>query len=200
MSASRFEQNIDSLESSLASDIYSNKLILHGSKYKFPDYDRSTFWNNFLLEADHTFVLVGHTNKSWVKGDQRQCQLLSDSIIRIIRDGGTVRILSCTDDDVISSNLRFIEEWVVDKLNGLSSGMVLRAKDSVEYATFDDINYNAVVSDDRLVVIPRSNDKDFRQNDAVIEVDPIFHNDIYTNYMKDIDSTFRLANEIQIDW
>ena len=200
VSASRFEENMDSLEDSLASDIRSDKLILHGKKYSFPNADKTRFWNDFLLQANNSFILVGHTNKSWVKGGRRQSRLLGNSIIRIIKDSGTVRILSCSDEDVVGSNIEFLDNWVVQRVRSLSAGMVLRARESIEYVTFDDINYNAVVSDDRLVVIPRSNDGDFRENDAVIEVDPVSHNDIYENYMRDIDRIFEDANRVEINW
>jgi hypothetical protein len=162
----------------------------HGTKFDVPN--RNQFWNDLLAQAHYRFYLLGRSNKSWINKSERQSTELAESIVRILGNGGTVRILSDSRPDVIASHKRFIREHVLRLWNGSQPIEVLgSASDSpIKYVTYDQSNYGAVVSDDRLVLLPTLNSSEFRDETLVLEIFGPSSPQL-ANYLGDIDRLIR---------
>lgn len=162
----------------------------HGTKFDVPN--RNQFWNNLLAQAQYRFYLLGRSNKSWINKSERQSIELAESIVRILGNGGTVRILSDSRPDVIASHKRFIREHVLRLWNGSQPIEVLgSASDSpIKYVTYDQSNYGAVISDDRLVLLPTLNSSEFRDETLVLEIFGPSSPQL-ANYLGDIDRLIR---------
>lgn len=175
------------------------KVPYYGTKFNVPKVpDKNTFWLSLLLEAEMEFIVVGRSNKHWIKqGGGRQLSIVGEQILRIVKSGGRVTIVSKNDEQVIQDTKSFFVEFIVNPLSQMSpdrrSSMIAALKDRFVYAVVDHLNYNVVLSDERIMVIPSLNSYEFRDESIVLEIRKAFVSDAYQNYRNDIYNTIRTA-------
>jgi len=179
------------------------RIVCHGTKYNVPNAHR--FWNDLPSAAKSKFYLMSHSNKSWIRKTHDQSEMLADAMLRIVRNGGAVKVLSAPDDAIVKSTIRFVEVHIKPKVASLDptsqSEMTRRLTKNFIYMTAPETNYSAVVSDDRLIIIPIPNSKDFRDDALVLELSAQTSPFEFHNYLSDIERVF--SNElarVDIDW
>jgi hypothetical protein len=192
----QFRREFTELLAQTIKGISRSKIVWHGTKYNVPD--SNIFWNNLLERSYRRFYLVGKTNKSWVDKDEAQSQNLADNILRILAEGGTVRIASIEDAATIDRTLVFLRKYVGKALQLKDSATRKRIANSAEsrfsYVTYAHANYGAVLADDRLFLIPALNSDEFRPDSPVFEIDRNQHNQAFENLLADIERFVRAGN------
>ena len=186
---SRIEHSLKGQNENVLRKIERGRVICHGTKFEVPD--RTNFWNDLLADARGQFILVGHTNKSWIDAERTQSKKLGDAIIRIIQSEGNVRILS--SDTYKDKTCLFLHNYVYQVANKLPADrrrdLLLKLNTNLLYAVFNGnkSHYNAVVSDDRIMVMPTLNSPEFKDNSIVLEINRHSHPLPFKSYMDDVD-------------
>lgn len=174
-----------------------NLVVSHGTKHTVPE--SYQFWNDLLGEANKRFYLVGHSNRSWIDKGEDQASILGDSILRLIGNGGTVRILSADQPEIIKQHQLFLREYVSDKVSSLGLEEQKKARSALRnglnpkltYVVYNSCHYGAVVSDDRMMLMPTLNSSEFRDAAMVNELVRGVNNPQFDNYLSDIDRLFK---------
>ena len=165
---------------------FENSVRCYGTKHNVPN--NKIFWDDLLTRAKEKFILVGQTNKSWIgRGEEEQKELLGESIAHIIQKGGKVFILSSTNKETIVNTKKFIKTYIRPLL--ITNKNYPNFKESLIYGSTDNIHYNAVVSDSRLIIMPRLNDNKFLDEAMVIEITKQSRSDIFYHYHDDVAAT-----------
>lgn len=171
----------------------------HGTKFDVPK--RETFWNSLLAEAQTAFTLIGNSNKSWVKRSTTQSHLLSTAIVRICCNGGKVTLVSNTDKaGSIAPTKAFLDRFVCEHARTATGRKQANIRDALGanliYSVSPRINYSAVVSDDRAVILPLLNTAAFRDESMVIELSAKIHAKQFDNYCGDIERLIQDAENL----
>jgi nucleoside 2-deoxyribosyltransferase len=172
------------------------QVVSHGTKFTVPH--SHEFWNNLLKAANHRFYLVGYSNKSWINRTEEQSLELSQAIIHIIEQNGTVKILSVDEEKVKTHHERFLRDYIYRSVKALPPDrrqkVLARIKDNIKpgliYAVSNKSHYGAVVSDDRLLLLPTMNTQEFRSEALVLELKRGINSPQFENYLGDIDRLF----------
>lgn len=161
----------------------------HGTKFEVPTGDR--FWNELPLHAKRRFWLIGNSNKSWLTRDPKQSAILGDAIVRICLAGGSVCILSGTDQvNCVERTIKFLRRYVFNDRKESREERAARIEALIaglNYSTIDGITYRAVVADDRALIIPLLNSPEFRDESMVIELNETRQSAIFEKYCGDIE-------------
>lgn len=176
-----------SLENAL-NELSQNRIIWHGTKFNVPE--STLFWNQLLERAQTRFYLVGRTNKSWVDKDDEQSRRLAENIIRILQSNGTVRIVSADESEIVARTVDFLDRYVNKALQMRDSAIRRTiASHSAQHLTYTvaNSNYGAVISDDRLFLIPTLNSSAFRADSPVFEIDRSQHRQVFDSLLADIE-------------
>lgn len=187
-----FEKEMKVLKNEINNYIDKNRIVCHGTKYVFPSIDRSKFWNDLLIGANKKFILLGTTNKSWVTGGTDQSNRLGNAIIAILENNGEVKILSHDEARTIENHKIFIKKYILDKI-GDDSTLLDKFQKHFTYKLQDNLNFTAVVSDDRLIILPRMNNEQNHEKCMVLEINRHTLGEIHQNYLSDIETIFDLA-------
>jgi len=180
------------------------QVISHGTKFTVPD--SHEFWNNLLKAANSRFYLVGFSNKSWVNRTDKQSIELSNAIIHIIEQNGTVKILSVDEPKVRAYHQKFLLNYFYRTVKELARDrrrkVLERLRDNhapgLVYAVHNQSHYGAVVSDDKLLILPTMNTPEFRSEALVLELKQGINSPQFENYLSDIDRLFHDAKRIKI--
>lgn len=168
-----------------------NSIICHGSKHQVPDGER--FWNQLLTTSKNRFILIGRSNKSWISKDEGQKDLLSQEIIRIVEKGGEIKMFSDNNSSHVDMTYIFFEKYVFPKIASrkkqVAKKIIQLFKRKVLYCT-GEINYSAVISDERLLILPLLHSQEFREKTMVLEINKLRNSTEYSDYNSDIDRTF----------
>jgi len=156
----------------------------HGTKYHVPDSER--FWNDLLESADREFILVGNSNKSWIRRDENQSRQLGLAIARVVNNGGRVVIISGKQKKTVARTKLFIDTYVSKHLSSETLARQNSDEPRFIYAHADRINYSAVLSDDRLLIMPRLNSPEFAAEAMVLELKSALHSAQFKHYKDDI--------------
>jgi len=156
----------------------------HGTKYDVPDRER--FWNDLLESAQDEFILVGNSNKSWLRRDENQSRTLGEAIARIVNRGGRVVIISGKQKKTVTRTNAFIAKYVVKHLSADSRADLEGDAPRFIYAQAARVNYSAVLSDDRLLIMPRLNSPEFTAEAMVLELRRSLHATQFRHYKDDI--------------
>lgn len=166
----------------------------HGTKYDVPH--KEVFWNSLLTAATQRFWLVGHSNKSWIDRNASQSRSLGDAIVRICSSGGEVHVVSAKK--AIKRTKDFLQHHVFRERDGeTAKSKQRRLKALTQHLTYSvspRINYSAVVSDDRALIIPLLNTDQFRDESMVIELTKGLQPKQFDNYMGDIERLVEVAD------
>jgi pyrimidine deaminase RibD-like protein len=157
-------------------------VVCHGTKYDVPD--RTRFWNNLLENATTQFTLVGNTNKSWFERGAGQSEKLGNAIIRIVRAGGRVVIVSGMKAATVDSTNKFIADFVTSRADDSDKSAL---EERFIYIRSTKINYSAVISDDRMLIMPRLNSQRFTAEAMVLELSRQRHPSQFATYQNDIE-------------
>jgi pyrimidine deaminase RibD-like protein len=158
------------------------QVICHGTKYQVPD--RARFWNDLLEYAQKEFILVGNSNKSWFARDPAQSERLGAAMRRIVANGGRVVIISSDAHSVCEQTESFFKTFV---LSGVKDRGQLRAlRERLIYVQAPNVHYSAVVSDGRMLIMPRLNSPAFGAEAMVLELSRDRHETQFTHYKNDI--------------
>jgi hypothetical protein len=174
--------------------------ICYATKFAMPEVYR--FWNDLCITAERRFYLAGGTNKSWFGKSSEQSQALGQAMTRILVGGGQVKIISRSDQVVVAQTKNFFERFVFDPARQGGQGAAIEksiTEQRLVYATVSHSNYDAVVSDDRIVLLPIPNTPSFRNEAMVLEwtLDGGYHP--FMNYLADMDRTVSEAQAIAFD-
>ncbi|MFJ7211491.1 hypothetical protein [Amycolatopsis sp. NPDC098790] len=174
--------------------------VSYTTKFAMPDVPR--FWNDLCLTAKRRFYLVGGTNKSWFGKSSEQSHELGQAMTRILLGGGTVKIVSRRDSVVVAQTKHFFDRFVFDPARRDGQQAALQAAIDAQrlvYVTVPHSNYDAVISDDRIVLLPIPNTPSFRNEALVLEwkLDGGYHP--FMNYLADIDRTISQADPVGFD-
>jgi hypothetical protein len=177
-----------------------SSIACHGTKFDVPN--RTAFWDGLLHNAERRFYLVGNSNKSWVNKSDRQKVDLSKSIYRIIKQGGKVKIISSAESAVVESHRIFFRKYFrtcldEDKGDCKEKAMKFVAENLI-YGFHRHSNYGAVVSDDRLILLPTMNTAQFRAESLVLEVQNP-ESEQFRNYLSDLDRLFSSEECTRVD-
>jgi hypothetical protein len=170
------------------------KAVVHGTKFDVPK--RNEFWNDLLRGAKTKFILLGGSNKSWINKSDSQSQDLADSIISVIKNKGSVILLSDNNPDVIENHKYFYTKYIKPKLK--ESSLKTAFKNKFIYAVIEHSNYQAVISDSRIILLPKMNSKQFKDESLVIELEGS-HLVQFKNYLADIERLFKENKCLTID-
>jgi hypothetical protein len=162
------------------------KVFVHGTKFDVPD--KNEFWNDLCKRAEKRFFLLGGTNKSWVNKSEHQSQELADSILRIVKNRGIVRIISNDSASAISDHREFFNKHIKPEIK--SRDLFEKFKKTFMYGVIKDSNYQAVISDDRIVLLPTMNSSQFKDESLVMELEGS-HLPQFKNYLADIERLFK---------
>jgi len=192
LSSSELQQYKDEMESAINKIPYAvnhQTIICHGTKHEVPDGEK--FWNGLLIDAQNKFFLIGRSNKSWIAKSQQQKEVLGLEIIRIITNGGEIKIMSDNNPKHIQHTHDFFQEYVLKKLvsNKQKRKIIKKIKTNICYCT-GDVNYSAVIADTKLLILPNLNSHEFRERTMVLEVSQHTNPKEYTDYISDIGRTF----------
>lgn len=175
----------------------------HGTKFSVPH--SHDFWKRLLLEADTRFTLVGHTNRSWLFKTEEQSALLAGAIARIIAQGGTVRIHSDDGDDHIENHRGFFRRHFGDRSEIGTKDVLKRFRHRVTHErpsplwyTVGASHYGAVLSDDRLLLLPTLNSREFANEACVLEFQRGAHSPQFENYLADIERLFATCKTVDL--
>lgn len=171
----------------------------YATKFAMPDVYR--FWNDLCFSARKRFYLVGGTNKSWFSKSSEQSTALGEAMRRILADGGQVKIVSRDDQVVIAQTKHFFERFVFDPAAARGETSVIEraiGEQRLVYVPIAHSNYDAVVSDDRLVLLPIPNTPSFRNEAMVLgwTLETGYHP--FMNYLADIDRTVSEAESVLV--
>ncbi len=177
----------------LNQDSHAGKPIIyvHGTKFDVPN--KNEFWTDLLRNASNKFYLLGSSNKSWIERDENQSNDLSNAIIKIVESNGTVKIVSNNDLKTIKKHKDFILNYILPKIR--NEILFTQFKKNFKYCVLAHSNYSAVISDDRIVLLPTLNSKAFTDESLVLELVGS-HLPQFKNYLSDIERIFREDGEI----
>ena len=164
-----------------------NIIKFHGKKNSVPG--GNDWWNSLLSGANKRFFLIGESNKSWVNKDEEQKITLANAIVRILGNGGEVKILS-TSNEIVPHTIDFIRNYVYDVASTKGIDLSKYVGKTFVYSTSDHTNYNAVISDDKLILMPTLNTRMFRNDCMVLEIDQKSSKSTFNNYIADIERKF----------
>ncbi len=159
---------------------------VHGTKYNVPN--ANEFWNDLCFHAHEKFYLLGFGNKSWIEKDDSQSIRLAESMVDIVANNGKVKIISDNLEETIHNHRSFFNTFVKDLL--ITEELKQQWKSNFEYGVSSYSNYQAVISDGRLVILPRMNSKNFVNESLVLEIEGE-HLQAYKNYQADVERMFR---------
>jgi hypothetical protein len=165
---------------------HSPVVSVHGTKFDVPK--RNEFWNNLCKDADNKFYLLGGSNKSWINKTDEQSDALAKSIVRIIINNGSVRIVSENIDNTILEHKHFFKKHILPKLS--TKELLSKFKKHFLYGVLSHSNYQAVISDERIVLLPTMNSKQFKDESLVLELEG-GHLPQFKNYLADIERLFK---------
>lgn len=164
------------------------RLMTFQNKFSMPATNQ--FWRSLAEDATHRFVLLGGSNKSWIHHSQDRRQALGCSILRIIRDGGEVALLCYDNKSTLEAHAEFIRECVVGELRPLKktskAAEFARVARRLRVAAANELKYQAVISDSKIVVMPLLNSREFKEESVVFELWPARHGEHYMTYENDI--------------
>jgi len=169
-----------------------SRTICYANKYEMP----GQYWRELSRHAEHCFVLIGRSNKSWIGRSAEQQEQFALDLVRVVRTGGDVAIASAPA--VLAPTMEFFRHRIVGP--HLKSDDVLadimRAK--CRYVVTGGIHYQAVRSDSRLVLLPILNASEFREESMVIELTAAEQPYQFNTYIEDIDRLLWRATAV--DW
>lgn len=164
------------------------RLMTFQNKFSMPGTNQ--FWRGLAEQASARFVLLGGTNKSWIHHSAERRRSLGQSILRIVANGGQVA-MSCYDTKAaLKEHAIFIQECVVSEIRPRSTvqrrALLAKVARALKVAATNDLNYQAVISDSRIVVMPLLNSQNFKEESPVFELSPARHGEHYVTYQNDI--------------
>ena len=162
------------------------KVYVHGTKFDVPK--RNEFWNDLFKSAERKFILLGGSNKSWIKKSEEQCNGLAGSIIRIIKNNGEVIIISGNDKSIIQDHKDFFKKYLIPKLKGRI--LLNKFNRRFKYGVVDHSNYQIVISDNKIVILPSLNSKQFKDETLILELEGQ-NLQVFKNYQADVERLFK---------
>lgn len=171
-----------------------SRVFLHGTKFEVPN--RHDFWNDLFSNAEKKFYLLGGTNKSWINRSEEQSEEFSSAIVKIISNGGRVKIISNNLPSTIKLHFDFYQKYIKKKLRNKTINN--KFKTLLTYGTVENSNYKAVISDDRIVLLPTMNSEQFKDESLVMELEGSHHT-YFKSYLADIDRLFKENKCLVID-
>jgi len=165
------------------------RVFIHGTKFDVPK--KNEFWNELFQKADTKFYLLGGSNKSWVNKGEHQSEELAMAIVRIISNGGNIKIISDDLPATIANHKQFYKEYIKPKI--IDKALSTKFKKAFIYGVVSSSNYQAVISDNRIVLLPKMNSTQFKDESLVMELEGS-HLPHFKNYLADIERLLKEGN------
>lgn len=164
------------------------KLSIYDNKYKVPGANQ--FWRDLSGKAKNRFHLLGETNKSWIGRDLVQTEQLGESIFNILLANGEVSIYYVKRKSVVDKHKRFLKKYIIDKANDLNdierTKFLSNLNKHLRFCYGAVLKYQAVISDDRIVIVPLVNTPLFKEESIVFEMHDSKHSRLFQFYSDDI--------------
>jgi len=164
------------------------RLMTFQNKFSMPATNQ--FWRRLAEDAVNRFVLLGGSNKSWIHHSKERRRSLGQAILRIIEGGGDVALLCYDEKSVVDAHAVFIRECIVNELGAFPKGRrtatLTKLRMHLRVAATNDLKYQAVISDRKIVVMPLLNSRDFKEESLVFELWTSRHGEHFTSYQNDI--------------
>lgn len=174
------------------------KLSIYDNKYKVPGANQ--FWRDLSGKAKKRFHLLGETNKSWIGRDTLQTEQLGNSIFEILLSDGEVSIYCVKRKSIIEKHRRFFKKYIFDKTNELKSSEKAKYIENLNrnfrFCYGAVLKYQAVISDDRIVIVPLVNTPIFKEESIVFEMHDSKHSRLFQFYSDDIYRTLERSSNV----
>jgi hypothetical protein len=170
-----------------AARIPSTKVITcHTNKYAMDD--SNGYWHSIRARAKHQLVIIGDTNKSWISRDPVESMELAQQLVGFVFTEGQGALISRREAE--PSTMFFLRKYVVEAANeyGRPSRQEIKRKlhSHFCYGTTSTLNYKAVLSDDKIILLPNMVSHEFRDESLVIELNEATHPVEFGYYLQDI--------------
>lgn len=168
---------------------------LFPTKHRVPG--GNEWWNNLANGATKRFYLIGYTNKSWINKSTDQSRFLANNLIRIAKNDGIVKITSNSNEETVTKHREFLDRFIKDQVKEEDNNEE-DILSNIVYHVSPMTNYNAVISDDLLVMMPVLNTEEFRDESMVFQINRSSSPQPFANYLGDIE---RLMSKSEIvEW
>ena len=155
---------------------FSNKLEMPGD-----------YWRQLSMTAQETFLLLGRSNKSWIQRSDAQRARFAADLARLAQAGGTATLFSDGTSEARDVMLDFLTKSLRPLLE--SDGAVTEHALAMRIRYFSlecAIHYQAVRSDDTIVVLPLLNSESFREESIVLQLEREQHPHQFESYADDL--------------
>ncbi|MCP3956679.1 MAG: toll/interleukin-1 receptor domain-containing protein [bacterium] len=175
---------------SIAPGLQESATLVYANKYAMP----ARFWRDLYCNAAKRFVLVGRSNKSWISRSQHQTAEFASNLNRIVSGGGSVHLVSIDELSIKAQTADFLSLVLQDPAGATTDEL----KQRLRYSVVSGTNYQAVMSDEELVILPMMNSSEFREETLVIRLTRSQQEAAFVSYQEDI---ARLTHSGQrVDW
>ncbi len=175
-------------------DALENEDVVHGAKLvrcysnKMAPPMSDSYWRGLSGNAKAEFILVGNSNKSWLKRDTRATATFASDILRIIGDGGSASIVS---SPLFLSDLKtFLMEVILPQINRMKkpgrSQIKKALSNGLKCGVAASTNYRGVLSDQLFVLVPDLMSPDFVDDSIVFELRHARHPVEFGYYVQDM--------------
>ncbi len=184
-----FSDRLETGLSNLKMELQKGHLILHGPKVAIPN--QYIFWNSLLINANKEFLLCSTTNKSWFSKSREQSELIVSHFLRLLDSGGKITIMAFCDSNVQKMLETFFVSYFKPVVLDTPTRTQKKLRDCINtnfnIYLHNGCNYTANISDDRLLIIPLLNSRDFNDESIVVELNKFSNSTEYANYLADIE-------------
>lgn len=202
VSGDDLSKNLNLIKTELIINLGVSKVPCHGSVETIQGTsDPNSWWLNKLLGAEREFTIIGRSNKHWIRqGGDEQLKIIGENMLRILENNGSVTILSKKDDKTKTHTKQFIEKYVLERIKERNSDqkafLIERVKSGFKYIVMDDMKYNALIYDGKIIIMPTLNSYDFREDAIVLELSKELVPLAYKNYKDDIMRTINSPTQL----
>lgn len=173
------------------------RLMAFQNKFSMPATNH--YWRSLPENAEKRFVLLGGSNKSWIRHSTERRKSLGRSIVRIIQADGEVAMLCYDRKTAIDQHTSFFKDCILAGVTAIpgarGASVCSKLRKNLRFAVSNELKYQAVISDQRIVVMPLLNSPEFKEESLVFELSPAKHGEHHTCYQNDILRTVE-RNEI----
>lgn len=162
---------------------------IYNTFYEIPG--EHVFWNNLLVESKKRFYRVGRDNKYWIEKTTAQSKELGSAIMDLVGADGVVSFISEDSPGIRDLHMNFFRKYVAAQLSQTRGKkrqqLVEKLEVGLSYRTIGRINWEAVLSDDTLLVIPVLHDSNFFGDSPAIMLSLQDRPMLFHNFVSDIE-------------
>jgi hypothetical protein len=168
---------------------------------KYAMNDSNTYWHNLRVRAKKMLVIMGGTNKSWINRDPDENYDFAKQIIELVKENGTT-IGLITSKKGIEPTKFFVKKYIIELVNSQKEKDERRKIkklliEKFKYCVIPHVNYKAILSDDKIVILPNLFTHEFQDESMVLELNQGTHYVEYDYYLQDIKRIINGSRDIK---